>query len=215
MNCNSMNTSDWLSIISIIVGIGAIITAIVIYAKTAELQRKAINYSMLNDRIQVWKYMEYGQHQPEALIARIMEGRDWELEKFRLLFSKKLVQEYDDLIRFGAENGNLELKIDEIERVEILIHKEGNGINEADMEQFAKVQHKRKEILKAGLSASPSDLANYKAFCQQTFRAEKWQEYHSKVLKLMERKTEHKKMLEYFLENLHKEVSATVNEEQN
>lgn len=92
-----MSTSEWLNLIAIAVGIGAIITAIVVYVKTAKLQRKAINYSMLNDRIQVWKYMEHDRYQTDALIARIMEGRDWELEKFRLLFSKKLVQEYDNL----------------------------------------------------------------------------------------------------------------------
>ena len=210
-----MSASDILSIISIIVGICAIITAIVVYSKTAELQRKTINYSMLNDRIHVWKYMEHDRHQPEALIARIMEGRDWELEKFRLLFSKKLVQEYDNLIRFGEESGNIDLKIDGIERDEIPIHKEGECVNQSDMELFAKVQYKRKEIINTGLRASPSELAEYKAFCQQTFRADKWQEYHSYVLKLMERNNEHKKMLESFLENLHKEVSATVIEEQN
>ena len=215
MNCNSMNTSDWLSIISIIVGICAIITAIVIYTKTAELQRKAINYSMLNDRIQVWKYMEYGQHQPEALIARIMDGRDWELEKFRLLFSKKLVQEYDELIGFVEKSGNFGRDIEKFEREKIKIRGKGENINQADMELLATVHRKREEIIEKGLRASPSELAEYKAFCQQTFQDENWQEYHSNVLKLIERNNAHKKRLESFLENLHKEVSATVNEEKN
>lgn len=210
-----MSTSEWLNLIAIAVGIGAIITAIVVYVKTAKLQRKAINYSMLNDRIQVWKYMEHDRYQTDALIARIMEGRDWELEKFRLLFSKKLVQEYDNLIRFGNDSSSLIEEIKELEEKKRPSHREGEPFDNDGYMLFSRIRHEREEIVKAGIRAPSNELAEYKAFCQHNLPADKWQEYHSDVLKLIERNNEHKKMLESFLENLHKEVSTTVNEEQN
>lgn len=197
--------------VAAIFAVAAAIIAVFVYKKTAKLQRDAIGYSILDDRIKIWEYLAYGQKQPEALIKRVLEGRDWELEKFRLLFSQKLVNEYDAIKEYGEKSGRLEGKIDSLEREHLQICRNGEKIDNA-LDRYATVRHQRKKILEAGTGVPMDDLAAFKTLCQQSFPAEIWKEYYDSVNELLHRGNEQKRMLSSFMEHLHHEVEASVSE---
>ena len=197
--------------VAAIFAVAAAIIAVFVYKKTAKLQRDAIGYSILDDRIKIWEYLAYGQKQPEALIKRVLEGRDWELEKFRLLFSQKLVNEYDAIKEYGEKSGRLEGKIDSLEREHLQICRNDEKIDNA-LDRYATVRHQRKKILEAGTGVPMDDLAVFKTLCQQSFPAEIWKEYYDSVNELLHRGNEQKRMLSSFMEHLHHEVEASVSE---
>ena len=190
----------------------AVIIAIVVYKKTARLQRNAIGYSMLDDRIKIWKYLSHDQNQPEAVIKRLLEGRDWELEKFKLLFSESLVKEYEALREYGEQSGDLATKVDFLEREGLPIRRDGETINNDDYTRYTTVKHQRKTIFEAGLDASTGDLVAFKKLCQRSFPCDKWQEYYDSVFTLLQRHSEQKKMLSTFMDHLHQEVKTSVSE---
>lgn len=197
--------------VAAIFAVAAAIIAVIVYKKTAKLQRDAIGYSILDDRIKIWEYLAYGQKQPEALIKRVLEGRDWELEKFRLLFSQKLVNEYDAIKEYGEKSGRLEGKIDSLEREHLQICRNGEK-NDNALDRYATVRHQRKTILEAGLGSPKNDLAAFEALCQQSFPADIWKGYYDSVNELLHRGNEQKRMLSSFMEHLHHEVEASVSE---
>ena len=198
--------------VAAIFAVVAAIIAVFVYKKTAKLQRDAIGYSILDDRIKIWEYLAYGQKQPEALIKRVLEGRDWELEKFRLLFSQKLVNEYDAIKEYGEKSGRLEGKIDSLERDGLPIRQDGETVNNDDYDRFVTVRQQRKKILEAGTGVPMDDLAAFKTLCLQSFPAEIWKEYYDSVNELLHRGNEQKRMLSSFMEHLHHEVEASVSE---
>lgn len=199
--------------IATFVAVVAAIIAIIVYRKTAKLQRNAIGYAMLDDRIKIWKYLAHDQKQPEAVIKRLLEGRDWELERFKLLFSATLVEEYEELREYGEKSGDIETKVGLLEREGLPIRQDGDRPNIDDYDRFALIHHKRQEILNAGLDSSADKLAAFKKLCQQSFRSDKWQEYYDSVFILLQRHSEQKRMLSAFMDHLHQEVKTSVSEE--
>lgn len=198
--------------IAAFVAVVAAIIAIVVYRKTAKLQRNAIGYSMLDDRIKIWKYLAHDQNQPEAVIKRLLEGRDWELEKFKLLFSESLVKEYETLRAYGEQSEDLETNIGILEREGLPIRQDGERPNNDDYDRFALIHHNRQELLKAGLASPTDELAMFKTLCQQSFPNDKWQDYYDSVFTLLKRHSEQKRMLSAFLDHLHQEVETSISE---
>lgn len=197
--------------IAAIFAVAAAIIAIIVYNKTAKLQRDAIGYAMLDDRIKIWKYLAYDQKQPEALIRRVLEGRDWELEKFRLLFSQKLVKEYEAIKEHGEKSDRLEGKVNSLEREHLQKCRDGEKTDKG-LERYATVRDQRKKILGAVLGPSEDDLATFKTLCQQSFPTEIWEEYYDSVNELLRQGDEQKRMLSSFMEHLHLEVETSVSE---
>lgn len=210
-----MNTAILIvnSIAALFAVIGAAI-AIVVYRKTAKLQRNAIGYSMLDDRIKILKYFEhdYDQDPIKALYKQMLGGRDWEIEKFKLLFSEKLVKEYDALIEYSQKSGDLESKIASLEQDYLSTRRDGESLNNDGHIRYASVNYQRNKILKAEKALSTDDLEAFKRLCQQSFPKEKWQEYYDSVCNLLERDKEYKKMHSSFMEHLHHELKTSVSE---
>ena len=193
----------------------AAIIAIVVYKKTAKLQIKAINYSLLDERIKLWKYMEHDRNQPQALIARVLEGRDWEYEKFKLLFSKELVQEFDDICKFKEDSVELASRITALEREGLPISIVNETPNTEDWNRFMLISKKRKEIQDAGLGSSTKELAEFKALCEKTFQNDAWRDYYQCLLAYLEMPATYKEKLSKFLEHMHNEINASVIEAEN
>lgn len=188
----------------------AAIIAIVVYNKTAKLQRKAIGYSIIDDRLKVWKYMEHDRNQSEATIRRILEGRDWEIEKFRLLFSDKLVKEYDEFKACCKECEDLGETVRLLEREGLPIARTGETVNSDDYDRYGKVYHEREMLQNAGGSSSSLNAVAFKTLCQDSFPADKWETYYKNVLALLDKESEQKERLSVFLQHMHKEIADSL-----
>ncbi|MBR4656645.1 MAG: hypothetical protein IKO68_08800 [Oscillospiraceae bacterium] len=188
----------------------AAIIAIIVYRKTAKLQVKSINYSLLDDRIKLWKYMEIDRNKPQAWVARALEGRDWELERFKLLFSEDLVKEFEAVCTFKENSTELAAKISSLEREGLPIRIKDGTPNNDDFNRYAAVSHQRKEIQDAGVDSAAIELVAFKELCKKSFQNDKWSEYYQCLLDYLELPTKHKKMLSAFLEHMQDEIRASV-----
>lgn len=198
--------------IAALAAVVAAIIAVVVYKKTAKLQVKSINYSLLDERIKLWKYMEIDRNKPQAWVARVLEGRDWELERFKLLFSEDLVKEFDAVCTFKEKSTELAAKITSLEREGLPIRIVNETPNNDDWNRFAVISKKRKEIQEAGLDSSAKELAEFKSLCEKTFQNDVWHDYYQCLLTYLDMPATYKEKLSKFLEHMQNEIKASVTE---
>ena len=161
----------------------AAIIAVVVYRKSSKQQDKAINYSLLESRLKVWEYFVSERDKPEALENYIIKGREWEIEQFRLLFSEKLVKDYDNVEHAKCSNYPIYNFIETTEK-SLIMHPEfcaDGDINQSKrIENYYWLNSKRKEVS----NLKNSDAASWKEFessCYEIFREDIAKNYYSKV----------------------------------
>ena len=105
------------SIINAISSIAAVVAAIVgicgnrqsqkQFKENMEYQKKATNYNLLNDRLEISKKIIRGKTNSDEIIDEIENNVDWTYEKFKLLFSPKVINEYNKMIEKNNEIDDL------------------------------------------------------------------------------------------------------------
>lgn len=105
------------SIINAISSIAAVVAAIVgicgnrqsqkQFKENMEYQKKATNYNLLNDRLEISKKIIRGKTNSDEIIDEIEKNVDWTYEKFKLLFSPKVINEYNKMIEKNNEIDDL------------------------------------------------------------------------------------------------------------
>lgn len=194
--------------VAAIAAIVAIVVAIIVYSKTAKLQRKATNYSLLDDRLKLWKYLEHDYKQLDAIVKRVMEGKDWQIEKFKLLFSNKLFEEYQSIGKLEKSISDIETKIELIEHESHHIHlDENNNPDVDDFDTVATIKRKRDEI--ASVSLDDDERWNdYKMFCDSTFPQET--DYYSLIRYVSSNRIDLQKLKKDFLSHMEDEIKASI-----
>ena len=209
----SNETLNWILLvvnsIAAFAAVAGTIVAIVIYVLSSRQQEKAINYSLLESRIKLLRYFEYEIHQTESLVQRIIEGRDWEIEKFKFLFSDNIVSEYDAIQEECRELGDLLSEIDRIERNSLPIAIDSKGKVDDDIwEKHTHLVHNRKALISENPTAEK--LEEFRVICKQTLCENVCNNYFLKVSQYIERQTELTKRNTVFLTNMKNEISTNL-----
>lgn len=193
--------------IAAIAAIIAIVVAIIVYSKTAKLQRKATNYSLLDDRLKLWKYLEHDYKQLDAIVKRVMDGKDWQIEKFKLLFSNKLYEEYQSIGKLEKDISDTETKIDLIERETLHVRIDANNNpNGEDYDNITTIRRKRVEM--ESVSIDDARWYDYKTFCDSTFPPKT--DYFSLIRSVSANRVELRKQKEDFLSHMEDEIKASI-----
>lgn len=194
--------------IAALAAVGAAIIAVIVYRKTAEQQHKAINYSLLDSKLQLWKYFEHDITQPKAIISKILNGRDWQVEKFKLLFGIELFEEYCLIEAKKEELNSEETSIYSIEKASFPVQIVSEHLNdETNLDILSTIRKTRKKVLED--SATNEDWIAFKTLCSEHFANE---QYYNKVYELGKSKKELNKREKAFLKKIENDIISSINE---
>lgn len=195
--------------VAAIAAVIAAIIAVVVYRKSANLQKKAINYSLLDSKLQLWKYVEHDKNQIKALFAKILDGRDWQIEKFKLLFGDKLFAEFYAIETERETIQKEETEIDAIERNAFSMnYGSGQNSDESIFDAITKIRKERKKVLED--TATNDDWIAFKKLSTELFQSD---QYYTKVFELGERKKALNERDKAFIKIVENEIISSIQDE--
>ena len=142
----------------------------------------------------------------------IIKGREWEIEQFRLLFSKKLVADYDNIENAKCNNYPLYSFIEETEK-SLIMNPEfsaDDSVNQGKrIDNYYELNSKRKDILSKKASDAEA-WKEFECFCNEMFREDIAKDYYSKVKEYAVNCNRIRDMNKKFYEDLESEVRKSV-----
>ena len=219
----SLALSNTLSIASIIIDALAIIIAVVAicvavhgnhqsqkqFQASMVKQEQALNAQLLDKRLQVLDYFRKEPYNRAGIfVENALYGENPDLELFRVLFSRALVQEYDDICLLDKERSRLSSSASDI--LEAFRH-QGN-MEPDEIEDVISYTSRIKAAKEKALSskATDEDKEQFKKLSEHLSTTENDGNYGEMIMRANEMEKEVKRRKKHLIEAMTEEIRCSV-----